>query len=138
MYYKAESDITNTVDALIEQREELETIRLHDYSIDILMCDKEKKSNGMPVLADIRAIRDMYRVYIPYHYVITIYEPNVMDLTEAQMQVLLLHELMHIGPAHTVLNHSVQDFYSILNQFGLLWAHDDTLKPIIGGDEDDC
>lgn len=137
MWWKAADDLVTTAKKLIEEREELEHIRLREYEIDYLMCDKEQKNGGRPVLADIRAIKGINAFYIPYDYVLTIYEPNVMDLSDAQLQVLILHELMHISEDGNLRNHDVQDFYTILRQFGLGWQYDDDLKPILGGGEND-
>lgn len=137
MWWKAEEDIVSTAKKLIEEREELEHVSLGEYEIDYLMCDKELKSGGRPVLADIRAIRGINAFYIPYDYVVTIYEPNVMDLSDSQMQVLLLHELMHISEDGNLRSHDVQDFYTILRQFGLGWQYDADLKPTLGGEDND-
>ena len=138
MWSKAEENIVSTAEKLIEEREELEHVRLREYEIDYLISDKEQKSGGRPVLADIRAITGIYSHYIPYDFVVTIYEPNCMDLTDAQMQILLLHELMHIGDDGSLKRHDIEDFYSILNQFGLGWQHNDDLRPLIGGEDDAC
>lgn len=136
MYWKAE-DIEQIADRLIEDREDLDHILVGDWSIDYLYSDWERKSNGVPVLADIRAVTGIMRHYCDYHYIITVYEPNVMGLSEEQLQLVVFHELLHISTDGKLRSHDVQDFRTILEEFGLNWLHDDELPSILGGEDDD-
>ena len=96
-----------------------------------LESTKEKKSVRGAVYADCEKIADSKRWAIDADFVITVYKPNVEIFTEAQIKVLLLHELMHIGLEVSekgelkkyIIPHSVQDFRYILEKYGLNWTN---------------
>jgi predicted metallopeptidase len=55
-------------------------------------------------------------------YAIVVYESNVDHMTTEQMQLLLVHEMMHIPESgDKLIDHDVKDFRAILG-FGLDWA----------------
>jgi predicted metallopeptidase len=55
-------------------------------------------------------------------YAIVVYDSNVDHMTAGQMQLLLVHEMMHIPESgDKLIDHDVKDFRAILD-FGLDWA----------------
>lgn len=95
-----------------------------------LESTKEKKSTRGIVHAECEKISDSIRWAIDADFAIVVYKPNVEIFTEAQLKVLLLHELMHIGVEVSekgdlkkyIVPHSVQDFRYILEKYGLDWS----------------
>jgi predicted metallopeptidase len=54
-------------------------------------------------------------------FAIVVYQSNVDHMTQEQMQLLLLHEMMHIpATGERLVDHDVKDFRAIL-EFGLDW-----------------
>lgn len=132
MYGQA-PDIKELAEEIIEVKEDLFHIR--DYEVGFLCSDTEKKANGCLVYADCTKTNGLLKYYSGFDFIITIYEPNVMDLTDGQLQVLLYHELLHIGEDGKLRQHTVQDFHEIIYQYSLDWIEDDSLEPIVGGDK---
>lgn len=97
-----------------------------------LESDKPKKTSWSIVHADCEKVPDSKRWAIDADFVITVYTPNVVQMTEEQKKILMLHELMHIGVERNdkgnlrkyLVPHSVQDFYFILEKYGLKWDGD--------------
>lgn len=120
---------------LIEKHPALEElnrfIKAQRIKLIFLESTKEKKSTLGKVHADCEKIADSKRWAIDADFVITVYKPNVVIFSEAQLKILLLHELMHIGIELTekgdlkkyLVPHSVQDFRYILEKYGMNWAN---------------
>ena len=95
-----------------------------------LESTRQKKSAAGIVHADCEKIADSKRWAIDADFVITVYTPNVECMTDEQLKILMLHELMHIGIDLTekgeikkyIVPHSVQDFEYILEKYGLSWS----------------
>lgn len=123
--------------ACINKYEELEGLKEHPCSIAYLGSDKQKSSRGMITYADCTKIPDKYKWMGEYDFMITVYERNCEGLTDEQMEILMLHELMHIkvdengdGTAtYSIRDHDVQDFNAILERFGLGWNRKPTDIP---------
>lgn len=127
--------IKELAEKIIELKEDLFHVR--DYEVGFLYCDTEKKLAGSIVFADCTKTNALLKYYSGFDFIITLYEPNIIDLTDEQLQVLLYHELLHIGIDGKLRQHTVQDFHQILYEHGLDWIEDGrSLEPIIGGDTD--
>lgn len=115
---------------LIETEPLLSDIRQADVTIIYLSSDKEKKSKGRQVFGECEKINPKYKWAIPCDYTITVYEPNVLTFTEAQIRILLFHELLHIkidlgedgGEKYGINPHDIEDFRTIIDRYGLDWA----------------
>lgn len=103
---------------------------IQDYGIKVayLSCDKPKNTNHKKVLADCMKVPEQWRWTCKYDFVITVYEPNCTFLSEEQKDILVFHELMHIGvdedgdePKFYVKPHDVEEFNEIINRYGLYW-----------------
>ena len=60
---------------------------------------------------------------------ITIYEPNICYFTDEQLEILIWHELKHIGikpdsveEEYFVIPHDYEEFREIVDAHGLDWA----------------
>lgn len=140
--YAALSDQYEKIaDQVIDENDDLRWIREMDIRIGYMTSDREKKKSGCNVLGECILVKDLYKVFIPYDFLIVIYEPNAAYLSERQKKILLRHELMHVGisekepiPEYRINPHSVEDFRTILNEYGLDWA--DPERTGLDGDED--
>ena len=80
-----------------------------------------------------------YKWCVPYDFTVTVFEPNVQALDEAQLRTLLLHELMHAGvdvledgtERYRIVPHDVEDFREVLERFGLDWARSKATNDLI-------
>lgn len=57
----------------------------------------EKKKDRKTVFADCEKIQDKYKWAIPYDFAITVYYKNTIGFSEKQMEILIFHELLHVG-----------------------------------------
>lgn len=111
---------------LIEQ--EFPDILEYGVTIAWLESDQEKKKATKTVFADCRPVNKQYSWCCPYDFMITVYAPNVAAFSPEQIEILLRHELMHVGinqngpePKFYVVPHDIEEFYSIINRFGIDW-----------------
>lgn len=113
---------------LINKRSEFEYIKDNDVRIAFLASDKEKKTNRKIIYADCKKVSEEYKWTCPFDFMITVYEPNCLDLSRKQMEILIMHELHHVGidtegiePTFYVVPHDVEEFDTIIERFGLHW-----------------
>ena len=100
--------------------------------ITYLESDKEKKSKGKIVFGECEKVQDKFKWAIPADFTITFYTENVSGFTKEQMQILMEHELRHIGEKDGkffVKPHDIEDFETILKRYGMNWSSDEN-KPI--------
>lgn len=123
---------------VISEHADLDWISKSDVSIGYLISDKEKSTRGGLVFAECIRVKAVFRAYIPHDFLIVVYEPNVEWMSEAQLEILIYHELLHVDitvngkgeTAYMVRPHDVEDFRVILEKYGLGWAD----KPGKGGE----
>ena len=70
---------------------------------------------------------------------IVVYEPNCVGFTDLQFELLLWHELKHIGfkpdtidEEYYVVPHDIEDFRVIIDKYGLDWNNDAVERHEIG------
>lgn len=114
---------------------------------DILACglsvgfiaSTKKKMYGKTkaVLGECKKVSDLHRLFCPYDFLIIIYEPNCEGLRDDQMEILLWHELEHIGIDDEgegyLVPHDVEEFDKIISAHGLHWETD-VPRGTIGGE----
>lgn len=122
------NEITEIAAELIETEPELEYIREAGVSIVYLESTAAKKSGGKAVLGQCEKIAEKYKWGIPADFTITIFEPNVSQLSEEQLRVLVFHELLHVGITDEgglyVRPHDLEDFKAIVDRYGTRWAEE--------------
>lgn len=113
---------------LIKKIPELSWIKDYKVKIAYLESTEKKKHNRGVVYADCRKVDLWMQVFCKYDFVITVYVDNCMGLTEEQMQIVMWHELLHVGldggtlnPIYIVNPHDIEDFRSITDRFGTDW-----------------
>jgi len=113
---------------LIRKEEDLMFIKEYDIKVAYLESDEEKKKNYKHVLGDCTKVDEKYKWCCKYDFFITIYKPNILELNDDQIEILILHELHHIGvdengeePKYYVVPHDVEEFDTIIERYGLHW-----------------
>lgn len=120
---------TRLAENVIREHPDLQWIGKADIAVGFMASDKPKKSNGRLVMGECIRVKDLYRSFCPFDFLIVIYEQNTEYLTDEQMKILLYHELLHVGidesgeePKYVVRPHDIEDFRSVIARYGLDWA----------------
>jgi hypothetical protein len=114
---------------------------INEYGIKIGYVLSHERKNGEKITyAECRKVNETYKAYLPFDFVITFYECNTGYMSENQKQVLMLHELKHIGVGPRglkIIQHDVEDFKDILSKYGLNWDsfNNNEIPDILAGDE---
>lgn len=94
----------------------------------VLRSDRERITKRKLVYGECEKVPDKYRWKVKYDFLITVYDPNIIDFTDEQIDILLFHELKHIGadlsrdePTLYVVPHDIEEFYEIIERFGMDW-----------------
>ena len=129
--YWQSDEYRQLAEQVIAEHPDLSWIDKALISIDYLECDAEKKRASGPVLGECVLVKDLFRLYVPFDFLIVIYAPNVRRLSETQKKILLYHELLHVDmgekdgePKYCVRPHDVEDFAAVIRRYGLDWAGD--------------
>lgn len=111
---------------LIDKEPELKDLKEAKISIIFLASDAEKKSGGKIIFGQCEKVAEKYKWGIPCDFTITVFEPNVEEFSDKQIQILLFHELLHIGFNDKgdpyVRPHDLEDFKAIIDRYGTSWA----------------
>ena len=89
------------------------------------MSSKDKTKDDRIIFAECHKVKPLFQAFIPYDFIIVFYEPNTMLMDDLQREILMYHELLHVGmkdSGELKLNpHDIEDFSIILDQYGLDW-----------------
>lgn len=114
---------------LIETEPLLSHIRAAEPDIIYLSSDNKKTSCGKAILGECEKTSSKNKWAIPADFQIIIYEPNIEGMTEEQIEILIYHELLHIGitnnggtPSYFINQHDVTEFKDIIDRFGTEWS----------------
>jgi hypothetical protein len=101
-------------------------IREQKISIGYCYSDLEKKKANGRTFAECRKVPAIYKTWLRYDFIIVFYEPNTMLMDEEQLEILMQHELMHIGISDDgklmIVPHDIEDFRRIIDDYGLDWS----------------
>lgn len=110
-------------------RELPEFADIKDVTIAYLSSEQEKKSNGKTIYGQCVKVANNYKWCCPYDFMVIIYDQNIAGFTDKQLEILIRHELHHIGVRQTtkgesyyIVPHDVEDFYEVLNEYGYDWS----------------
>lgn len=113
---------------LIHTEAELNDILEFEPRIAYLSCDEEKVKNRRNILGECTKVSSTYDWCCDFDFFITIYEPNIAQLSDEQVRILLFHELKHVGvsvdgdsPSFYIRPHDKEDFDIIIARYGLNW-----------------
>lgn len=115
---------------IIEQEELLTDIANSQATIIYLGSNNPKTSKGKIILGECEKITDKYKWSIPADFTITVFEPNIVGLSDEQIRILLFHELLHVGiefqedgsEKYFVRPHDYEDFKVITDRYGTEWG----------------
>ena len=106
----------------------LEDIRESEVTIVYLASDQEKTKSGKEVFGECEKVPDKYKWAVPCDFTITIFEPNVERFSKEQLEILILHELLHVGiekdgneETYYIRPHDIEDFREIIDRYGMDW-----------------
>ena len=127
--YTVNDNYRDIASEVIAEHEDLHWIETSGILIDYLSSDEEKHSAGKDVYGECIRVKEVYKPYCPYDFLIVLYEPNIIHLTDDQLKILIHHELLHIGidekdgnVKYVINPHDIEDFRSIIDEYGLDWA----------------
>jgi DNA-binding Lrp family transcriptional regulator len=119
-------DIRELAEQIIKRIPELSIITDFNIKVGYVRSFERKIKDGQVVFGECRKVSKTYGAYLPYDFIITLYEPNIALLTDNQIKILLWHELKHIGigdRGFMVNPHEIEDFLSITDAHGTRWNH---------------
>lgn len=101
-----------------------------DVRIGFMDSDQAKTFKGKNILGECIRTQDLYAEFCPYDFLIVVYGANCEGMTDKQREILLEHELLHVGVEITrkgdvryfVRPHDYDDFKSITDKYGTDWA----------------
>ena len=110
---------------VIRDRPDLAWLRECRVRIGYVVSSKAKTKDDRIIFAECHKVKPLYQAFIPYDFVIVFYEPNTMMMDDAQREILMYHELLHISMEDNgylkLRPHDIEDFRVILDQYGLDW-----------------
>lgn len=118
--------------ALVDTEPSLARVRESHATIVYLASSAAKASRGRKVLGQCERVPDRWKWAVPADFCITVFEPNVAGMTDDQLSVLILHELLHVGvfenkdgdEVYRCVPHDLEDFREVVERFGMGWdAH---------------
>ena len=115
---------------LIGNVPELAYIANSKVRIIYLESNQAKKSNGKIVHGECEKVPAKYQWAVNADFTITLFKPNNALMTEKQIEILLFHELLHIGIAPTeddgeiyrIIPHDLEDFKAVIDRYGTDWS----------------
>ena len=115
---------------LIDTVQELAYIKNSQVKIIYLVSNQAKKSGAKMVHAECEKISAKYKWAINADFTITLFSPNNAHMSEKQLEILLFHELLHIGiePAddggenYSIVPHDLEDFKIVIDKYGTDWS----------------
>lgn len=115
---------------LINTAPELAYIKNSQVRIIYLVSNQAKKSGAKIVHGECEKIPAKYRWAIPADFSITLFAPNNEHMNDRQLEILLFHELLHVGiePAdngeesYSIVPHDLEDFKVVIDKFGTDWC----------------
>jgi len=125
-YYRSE-DLRMIADKLIQTEEKFEHLKDTGCRIAYQYSDQARKVHGKDVFADTEKVKDKFKQFIAYDFIVTFYTPNTGILDDEHMSRLMYHELSHIGydpeeNLFSIIPHDLEDFRDVIGKWGIDWV----------------
>ena len=127
--YEISELYTQMADTVFREHPDLHWIAEAGVTVGFMISDRKKKSKGKMVLGECILVKDPYKVFVPFDFLVVVYEQNTEMLTQRQLKILLYHELLHVGmddtgdePKYIVRPHDIEEFSEVVEQYGLDWS----------------
>lgn len=123
--FQIDDELKALATKVIANRKDLKRLDTPECRVAYLYSDKEKKSHGKAVYADTEKVSEKVKTLTPYDFIVTFYRPSCAGLSAEKMEILMHHELKHIGfepgkPCY-IVPHDVEDFSDIIDEHGMNW-----------------
>lgn len=103
---------------------------------EILFLGEDSKA-PKGTYADIRIVKSPYTFITNYKFILTVYEPNTIGMTPAQVNLLIMHELLHIdADFEKLVKHTIQDFSELVSIYGIDWDTNPSVVDPLASDEE--
>lgn len=124
------NDYRAIAERLIDTEEELAYIKDSSVRIVYLESDAAKKSDrDKLVLGECEKVSSKNRWAINYDFTITLFSPNIEGMSDKQIEIIIFHELLHVGitwgdngEVYFVKGHDLEDFKCIIDRYGTNWS----------------
>lgn len=127
MAYEQSNEIKDIASRLINKFPENFSAFDVDQMLFLMETSKSPKK-----YADVRKVNPPYTYVTSVKFIMTVYEKNILEFSDAQLHALVLHELMHIDETFTkLLKHDLEDFRAIVDLFGSNWDTNPDIKDIL-------
>ncbi len=120
--YTESKEITELAKKVISEVPELKWIKEKEVKIKYLLCDKAKRHCKKTVCGQCIKVKEIDKTFIDATFYIVIYTPNCEHFTQRQYEILLEHELLHVGDNGKIIPHDYEDFKQITDKYGTEWA----------------
>jgi len=117
--YSLAPEVKRLAERVKEIRSEVSHINVDAIAFIRVEGKNSPKNKIQP--ASISKVTGVYVCLVPYEYILRVYDKDWDDLTEAKQALVIYHELLHMGPDGELIPHTVQDFRSIIEEYGLDW-----------------
>lgn len=116
---------------IIEKEDSLRNVANGHARIVYLESDFPKKDGkDMAVLGQCEKVAARHKWAINYDFMITIFKPNTLGMSEEQLKILLFHELLHVGierndeggEIYSIRKHDFTEFREIVERYGANWS----------------
>ena len=128
---KINENYRQIAEELIKNEPTLKSIKDSRVRIIYLESDSSKKAGGDKLVhGECEKVAPKNQWAIHADFTITLYVQNNIGLSEEQIQILLFHELLHIGveikedgdEQYSIVPHDLEDFKYIIDRFGTAWC----------------
>lgn len=128
---KINENYRQIAEELIKNEPTLKSIKDSRVRIIYLESDSSKKAGGDKLVhGECEKVASKNQWAIHADFTITLYVQNNIGLSEEQIQILLFHELLHIGveikedgdEQYSIVPHDLEDFKYIIDRFGTAWC----------------
>lgn len=120
--------ISNEYREIAEQIVDKYNVAFGHIDIDSILFLSED-SKAPKKYADIQMVKSPYTFITNYKFIMTVYEPKVIAMNDAQRNLLIMHELMHINDDFDgLVKHDLEDFSSLVATYGISWDTDPNVK----------
>ena len=130
MMYRDAPEYAEIGEKVIRKVKELRFLEDADCRIGYLASAKEKENHKKPVYGECKKVDEIWKVFCPFDFIIIIYEKNCSHMDDQQLEILLEHELLHVGysedkdgnPVYSINPHDYGEFEQIERKYGNHWS----------------
>lgn len=123
--YEQSEELRALAERVIKENERFRALR-EGCRIGYQWSDTAKRNGQKIIYADTERVKEKLKGFTPYDFIITFYRPHCEALDGQRMEILMYHELLHVGYGEdgkcTIQPHDVEDFREIVERYGVGWV----------------